>query len=44
VKKEEKYLLSLYDENKLASLGLKKYDFLSLAESLALPSLDFIKE
>ncbi|KLL02310.1 MAG: DNA polymerase III alpha subunit [Mycoplasmataceae bacterium RC_NB112A] len=44
VKKEEGVLFSFYEENKLALLGLKKYDFLSLAESFALPSLDFIKE
>ncbi|MCE8162817.1 MAG: PHP domain-containing protein [Candidatus Moeniiplasma glomeromycotorum] len=44
VKKDENFLFSFYEESKLALLGLKKYDFLSLAESLALPSLDFIKE
>lgn len=44
IKKEEKWLLSFYEESKLALLGLKKYDFLSLAETLELPSLDFIKE
>ncbi|CAG8445056.1 18100_t:CDS:2, partial [Cetraspora pellucida] len=36
LKAEKDYLLALFEENKLAELGLKKYDFLSLRETLGL--------
>ncbi|CAG8674229.1 5227_t:CDS:2, partial [Cetraspora pellucida] len=39
LKTEKDYLLTLFEENKLAELGLKKYDFLSLRETLG-----FIRE
>ncbi|CAG8723113.1 9614_t:CDS:2, partial [Racocetra persica] len=39
LKAEKDYLLTLFEENKLAALGLKKYDFLSLRETLG-----FIRE
>ncbi|CFW92797.1 DNA polymerase III (alpha subunit) [endosymbiont DhMRE of Dentiscutata heterogama] len=39
LKAEKDYLLTLFEENKLAELGLKKYDFLSLRETLG-----FIRE
>ncbi|CAG8456875.1 27251_t:CDS:2 [Gigaspora margarita] len=39
LKSEKDYLLALFEENALAKLGLKKYDFLSLRETLG-----FIRE
>ncbi|MEG7978512.1 MAG: hypothetical protein NY202_00920 [Mollicutes bacterium UO1] len=39
LKSEKDYLLVLFAEDKLAKLGLKKYDFLSLRETLG-----FIRE
>ena len=39
LKLEKDYLLALFEEDKLAKLGLKKYDFLSLRETLG-----FIRE
>ncbi|CAG8771802.1 4077_t:CDS:1, partial [Ambispora leptoticha] len=39
LKSEKDYLLTLFEEDKLAELGLKKYDFLSLRETLG-----FIRE
>ncbi|CAG8602497.1 10345_t:CDS:2, partial [Diversispora eburnea] len=39
LKSEKDYLLMLFEEDKLAGLGLKKYDFLSLRETLG-----FIRE
>jgi DNA polymerase-3 subunit alpha len=39
LKSEKDYLLVLFEEDKLAKLGLKKYDFLSLRETLG-----FIRE
>jgi len=38
LKKEKDFLVSFYSEEELALLGLKKYDFLSLTESLSLIS------
>jgi len=35
LKSEKDYLLTLLEEDKLAELGLKKYDFLSLRETLS---------
>jgi len=35
LKLEKDYLLTLLEEDKLAELGLKKYDFLSLRETLS---------
>src|SRR5207245_2433085 len=35
LKTENDYLLTLFEENKLDQLGLKKYDFLSLKETFS---------
>ena len=48
VQKEKNFLLTLYEEPELAQLGLKKYDFLSLKETLGfitdIKSLNFLSE
>ncbi|MCE8159332.1 MAG: PHP domain-containing protein [Candidatus Moeniiplasma glomeromycotorum] len=44
VKKEKNFLLSLYDKDKLAQIGLKKYDFLSLKETFGFINFSFIRE
>ena len=44
IKKEKNFLLSLYDKDKLAQMGLKKYDFLSLKETFGFINFSFIRE
>jgi DNA polymerase III alpha subunit len=44
LKQEKNYLLALFEEDKLALLGLKKYDFLSLKETFAFINFNFVQE